>query len=83
MQPGDFERFYLSAQVTLSPEPTLQRLRRLHGEAVEIRDPDLYDRQPFAPLYDLSHAAQRLGFVAEHDQRGMLAGLPGFPGARA
>lgn len=81
MQPGDFERFYLSAQVTLSPEPTAERLRRLHGDAIEIRNPDLYDRQPFAPLYDLTHAARRLGFVAEHDQRGMLAGLPGFPGA--
>lgn len=80
MRPGDFDRFYLSAQVTLSPEPTVQRLRRLHGDAVEIRNPGLYDRQPFAPLYDLSHAAEHLGFVAEHDQRGMLSGLPGFPG---
>lgn len=74
MEPGGFERFYLSAQVTLSPEPTLDRLRRLHGADVEIRDPDLYARQPFAPLYDLSHAAERLGFVAEHDQRHLIAG---------
>ncbi len=33
MRPGAFERFYLSAQVTLSPEPTLERLARLHGKA--------------------------------------------------
>lgn len=79
-QPGGFERFYLSAQVTLSPEPTLQRLRRLHGNAIDIRDPDLYDRQPFAPLYDLGRAAELLGFVADYDQRGLLAGLPGFSG---
>ena len=78
MQPGDFERFYLSAQVTLSPEPTLARLRRLHGDAVAVRDPAVYERQPFAPLYDLTHAASRLGFTAEHDQRHLLAGLPGF-----
>lgn len=80
MKPGGFERFYLSAQVTLSPEPTLQRLRRLHGNAIEIRDPDLYDRQPFAPLYDLGRSAELLGFVADYDQRGLLAGLPGFSG---
>ncbi|HMN70341.1 MAG TPA: NAD-dependent epimerase/dehydratase family protein [Rhodoblastus sp.] len=80
MRPGDFERFYLSAQTTLSPEPTLQRLRRLHGDAIEIRDPGLYDRNPFAPLYDLTHAAERLGFVAEYDQRGLLAGLAEFSG---
>ena len=78
MAAGDFERFYLSARVTLSPEPTLQRLQRLHGGAVQIRDPSVYEREPFAPLYDLTHAAARLGFVAEHDQRHLLAGLPGF-----
>jgi nucleoside-diphosphate-sugar epimerase len=78
MPAGGYERFYLSAQVTLSPEPTLDRLRRLHGDAVQVRGPDVYERQPFAPLYDLTHAAERLGFVAEHDQRHLLAGLPGF-----
>lgn len=79
MQPGGFECFYLSAQVTLSPEPTIERLRRLHGDAVQIRNPQLYARQPFAPLYDLAHAAERLGFTAHIDQRHLLAGLPGFP----
>jgi nucleoside-diphosphate-sugar epimerase len=78
LQVGDFERFYLSAQVTLSPEPTLERLRRLHGDAVAIRHPEIYERQPFAPLYDLRHAAERLGFVAAHDQRHLLGALPGF-----
>jgi nucleoside-diphosphate-sugar epimerase len=72
MQKGGFERFYLSSQVTLSPEPTLDRLRRLHGNSIQIRSPDVYAGQPFAPLYDLSHAAQRLGFVAEYDQRGLI-----------
>lgn len=76
---GTFEAFWLSARVTLSPEPTVDRLRRLHGAAIEIRDPALYVREPFAPLYDLTHAERRLGFVAEHDQRRLLAGLPGFP----
>ena len=78
MAPGAFERFYLSAQVTLSPEPTLERLRRLHGGSVEIRNPDVYAKQPFAPLYDLTHAAEKLGFLAEYDQRHLLAGLPAF-----
>lgn len=75
MAPGEFERFYVSAQVTLSPEPTLDRLRRLHGDAVEIRRPDVYRRNPFAPLYDLTHAAERLGFTARYDQRHLIPGL--------
>ncbi len=75
LEVGCFERFYLSAQVTMSPEPTLERLRRLHGDAIEIRAPEVYARQPFAPLYDLTLAAERLGFVAEYDQRHLLSGL--------
>jgi hypothetical protein len=78
MAPGSFERFYLSAQVTLSPEPTLDRLRRLHGGAVTVRQPEVYARNPYAPLYDLNHAAERLGFVAQLDQRHLLAGIEGF-----
>ena len=66
------ERFFLSAKVTLSPEPTLERLRRLHGGAVEVRDPDIYERNPFAPLYDLCHARERLKFAAEFEQRHLL-----------
>jgi nucleoside-diphosphate-sugar epimerase len=75
MAQGDFETFYLSAQVTLSPEPTLDRLRRLHGGQVEVRKPEVYARQPFAPLYDLTHAAERLGFVAQYDQRHLISDL--------
>lgn len=78
MAPGEFDSFYLAAAVTLSPEPTLDRLRRLHGDAVEIRDSSVYDKNPYAPLYDLSHAEKRLGFVPQHDMRHLLQGLPGF-----
>ncbi|WP_353235850.1 NAD-dependent epimerase/dehydratase family protein [Diaphorobacter ruginosibacter] len=78
MQRGDFERFYLSSNVTLSPEPTLERLERLHGDAVEVRDPECYRQNPFAPLYDLTHARKRLGFVPEYNHRHLLAGLPEF-----
>jgi len=78
MAPGAFERFYLAAKVTLAPEPTLDRLRRLHGDMVEVRDPERYRLNPYAPLYDLTPAEQRLGFVPAFDKRHLLKGLPGF-----
>lgn len=78
MQTGEFDSVYLAADVTLSPEPTVDRLRRLHGDTVDIRDPEYYRHHPFAPLYDLTHAKDRLGFVPEYDLRHLLAGLPGF-----
>jgi len=70
--PGGFERFYLSAAMSLSPEPTVDRLHRLHGDVVAVRDPGLYARQPFASLYGPSHAAERLGFHPEFDGRHLL-----------
>lgn len=78
MEAGEFESIYLSAAVTLAPEPTLQRLARLHGGDVQVVDAAHYARHPYAPLYDLSHARQRLGFVPEYDLRHLLRGLPGF-----
>ncbi|AYD03928.1 NAD-dependent epimerase/dehydratase family protein [Neorhizobium sp. NCHU2750] len=72
MKNGDYDAFYLASEETLSPEPTLDRLQRLHGGAVEVRDRGHYEKQPFAPLYDLQHARDVLGFRAEHSKRHLL-----------
>ncbi|MEM7405672.1 MAG: NAD(P)-dependent oxidoreductase [Pseudomonadota bacterium] len=70
MAPGSFEAFFISSAVTLSPEPTLERLQRfLGGDLPPLRDPAIWETSPHAPLYDLRSAAQRLGFVAEFDVR--------------
>ncbi|MBW3097223.1 NAD-dependent epimerase/dehydratase family protein [Pseudohoeflea coraliihabitans] len=69
-----YECFYLSSTVTLSPEPTLDRLQRLHGGTIEIRNRAVYENEPFAPLYDLTHAARGLGFTARYDQRHLITG---------
>ncbi|KER67894.1 epimerase [Burkholderia cepacia] len=67
-----YERFFVTAQTTLSPEPTLFRLERLLGRPVPVSNPAQFERNPFAPLYDLAPARERLGFVAKHDQRHLL-----------
>lgn len=46
----------------------------LSGDNVQIRDPDVYLRESFAPLFDLKHTADRLGFIAEYDQRHLIPG---------
>jgi nucleoside-diphosphate-sugar epimerase len=70
-EPG-FERFFLSAAVTIAPDPTLERLERFLGRAIEIRRPEIYRDNSFAPLYDLTPSRERLGFTAEHDQRHLI-----------
>ncbi len=71
---GGFEAFFVSAAVTLHPEPTLKRLETVLGALPEVRDPALYEENPFHPLYDLSATRGRLGFSPAHDARHVLAG---------
>ncbi|NMG41816.1 NAD-dependent epimerase/dehydratase family protein [Chelativorans sp. ZYF759] len=67
-----FEEFFLSASNTLAPEPTLERLERILGYLPEVRNPELYENNPYAPLYDLTKAREQLGFEAEIDLRTVL-----------
>ncbi len=71
-----FEAFYLASRDTLAPEPTVQRLERILGRPVEVRDPELYRRNPYASLYDLRPAQERLGFIPEFSQRNLIEQTP-------
>jgi hypothetical protein len=42
------------------------------GRRIPVKRPEVYATNPHAPLYDLTLAEQRLGFVAEHDMRALL-----------
>jgi nucleoside-diphosphate-sugar epimerase len=66
-----FDRFFVSANVTLHPEPTLERLKRVLGYLPKITNPDVYARNPYAPLYNLTRSRDVLGFDAEYDARGV------------
>jgi len=72
-----FEAFYVAAKDTLAPEPTVPRLERLLGHAVEVRDTELYRQNPYASLYDLEPARTRLGFEPRHSQRSLIEHIPG------
>lgn len=64
-----FEGIYICAASTLAPDPTLERLERFVKHLVAVRRPDVYAKNPYAPLYDLSRARDVLGFEAHHDLR--------------
>lgn len=73
-----FERFFLSADSTLAPEPTLERIERAFGRLPEIREPALYRERPYAPMFDTRRARERLGLTVRHDHRArVLAGGEG------
>ena len=62
----------MSAATTLAPEATLDRLARRVGRDIPVARPEVYRESPFAPLYDLAAARERLGFAARHDRRDLL-----------
>ena len=68
-----FGPHFISGPNTLAPEPTIDRLARIMGRRIEVRRPEVYARNPFAPLYDLDGARDALGYVPEHDLRAKLA----------
>ncbi|MBH68410.1 MAG: epimerase [Rhodospirillaceae bacterium] len=73
-KPG-FGPYFLCGPNTLAPDTTLSRLQNKTGKEIETLDPELYKKNQFAPLYDLSFAESKLKFRAAHDLRKKL-GLP-------
>ncbi|MEO8304621.1 MAG: NAD(P)-dependent oxidoreductase [Betaproteobacteria bacterium] len=67
-----FEGLFISAASTLAPNPTLERLEAFLGRRVGVRNPDVYARNPHAPLYDLARARDVIGYEAEHDLRYLI-----------
>jgi nucleoside-diphosphate-sugar epimerase len=67
-----FAGYFISGKTTMANEPTLDRLRTYLGRDVPVRRPEIYARNPFAPLYDLDAAREGLGFEAQYDLRPML-----------
>lgn len=71
-----FATAFLSAVDTFSPEPTLAFVERVQGWLPEVRDKDLYERNPYAALWNLDRARSLLGFEPRSDwRRLLLAGL--------
>ena len=70
----EFAAYFISGRTTLAPEPTVERLEKRLGRRIALKRPEVYRDEPFAPLYDLAPAREKLGFAAEHDQRRLLYG---------
>ena len=72
--------FFVSAPDTFSPEETLSFMRRRFGRLPEIRDPALYQRSPFATVFDTSRAETVLGFnpTSNWQHRPGTRGCDGF-----
>ena len=57
-----FEAFYLAADSTYNPEPTLEALSRRFDPLPEMLDPEYFVSNPFASALDTRKAKRLLGF---------------------
>ena len=60
--PFPFEAFFAHAAQTYNAIPTLEQAERLWGELPEIRRPEYYEEDPYAPFFDLTDACEKLGY---------------------
>jgi len=64
-----FDAFWLSAASTLHAQPTLDRMAEVFGRLPDRIDRSVYDAAPFAPIFDIRRAAQKLGWTPRFDHR--------------
>ena len=62
-----FDVFHVSAADTFSARPTMMHLADLYGRGPEIRRPSLFEQNPFASVFDVSRARDRLGWEPRGD----------------
>lgn len=68
-----YDVFFISAPNTLSDTPTLDLLRAYYGKLPEVRQPELYKRDPHAGVFSIQRAQARLGFAPHRDWRRLKA----------
>ncbi|MCL4764882.1 MAG: NAD(P)-dependent oxidoreductase [Hyphomicrobiaceae bacterium] len=72
-----YELFVISAADGLNPRPTLQMAKERWGTLPEIRRPEVFSRNPYASVIDITKARDRLGYEPTSNWREMAATLRG------
>jgi nucleoside-diphosphate-sugar epimerase len=68
-----FDVFNVSAADTIGRVHTLPRLEAILGRRLEVRKPEVYERDPCASVLDISRARERLGWEPRGDWRSIEA----------
>ena len=71
-----YDVFFISAADTLCSRPTLEMMQERLGTLPEVRKPEIYERNPHASVFDISHAREVLGFEPRSDWRRLFAQVP-------
>jgi nucleoside-diphosphate-sugar epimerase len=80
---GPFDAFFVTARDSFSPRPTVEVVRRSFGVDAEIRDPDLFERDPRASLYEIGRSRELLGWEPQERWADLMARVLKQAGGRA
>lgn len=69
LEDGSYDRFYIAAADGLNERPTLELLEERFGTVPEIRKPAIYEENPTASVFDISHAREKLGYEPQYTWR--------------
>lgn len=64
-----YEAFLISAADSLCSEPTLEMIWKRWGRSVKIRNPAVFERNPFASIIDITKARELLGYEPRSNWR--------------
>ncbi len=67
-----YDCFFVSAENTFAPEETLMLLKRRFGQVPVVHEPAIYEKDPFATIYDIRRLKDVLGVTLESDWKRYL-----------
>ena len=68
-----YDVFNVSAADTIGRVRTLARLEAIQGRPLDVRKPEVYERDPCASVLDISRARERLGWEPEGEWNSLVA----------
>lgn len=71
-----FDVFHIAAAETLCSIPTLEMIEERLGKVPEVRNPELYNNNPYASIFDIGRARRILGYEPKSDWRRLFAAVP-------
>ena len=71
-----FDAFFIGAADTLCSRPTLEMTEERLGRLPEVRKPEIFERNPYTAVFDISRARSVLGYEPKSDWRRLLAQVP-------
>lgn len=70
------DTFFIAAADSLAARPTQEMMRARIGRDLPVKNAAVFDKDPYASIFDISHAREILGYEPKSDWRKLYAKVP-------